>query len=230
MTFVQIIDYKTDKVDDFNRLMDRWVEQTQGKRTATHSIVAKDRNSHHVVEVVEFPSYEEAMRNSNLAETNRIFEEIVALCDGPPTFTDLDVIRDEQLNKATARRWFEVASRGDLDALGDVLTEDYHDHDPTNEQDVRGVDGARKEINMYRQAFPDFRFTVEDQLAEGDRVATRWTWQGTHSGEFMGAAPTGKEVKLTGMTIHRLRNGKIQEGWFNWDFLGELRQIGVVTL
>ena len=83
---------------------------------------------------------------------------------------------------------------------------------------------------MYRQAFPDFRFTVEDQLAEGDRVATRWTWQGTHSGEFMGAAPTGKEVKLTGMTIHRLRNGKIQEGWFNWDFLGELRQIGVVTL
>ena len=111
-------------------------------------------------------------------ETNQIFEEIVALCDGPPTFTDLDVIRDEQLNKATARRWFEVASRGDLDALGDVLTEDYHDHDPANEKDVRGVDGAREEINMYRQAFPDFRFTVEDQLAEGDRVATRWTWQG----------------------------------------------------
>ena len=83
---------------------------------------------------------------------------------------------------------------------------------------------------MYRQAFPDFRFTVEDQLAEGDRVATRWTWQGTHSGEFMGAAPTGKEVKITGMTIHWLRNGKIQEGWFNWDFLVELRQIGVVTL
>lgn len=229
MTFVQIIDYKTDKVDDFNRLMDRWVEQTQGTRTATHSIVAEDRNTHHVVEVVEFPSYEEATRNSDLPETNQIFEEIVALCDGPPTFTDLDVIRDEQLNKATARRWFEVASRGDLDALGDVLTEDYHDHDPTNEQDVRGVDGAREEINMSRQVFPDFRFTVEDQLAEGDRVATRWTWQGTHSGEFMGAAPTGK-VKITGMTIHRLRNGKIQEGWFNWDFLGELRQIGVVTL
>ena len=65
MTFFQIIDYKTDKVDDFNRLMDRWVEQTQGKRTATHSMVAKDRSTHHVVEVVEFPSYEEAMRNSN---------------------------------------------------------------------------------------------------------------------------------------------------------------------
>ena len=173
MTFVQIIDYKTDKVDDFNRLMDRWVEQTQGTRTATHSIVAEDRNTHHVVEVVEFPSYEEAMRNSNLAETNQIYEEIVALCDGPPTFTDLDVIATSSSTRP-ARRWFEVASRGDLDALGDVLTEDYHDHDPANEKDVRGVDGAREEINMYRQAFPDFRFTVEDQLAEGDRAASSW--------------------------------------------------------
>lgn len=231
MTFVQIIDCKTDRVDDVNHLLDRWVEQTQGKRTATHSIVGKDRSdAHHVVEIVEFPSYEEAMRNSNLPETNRIFEEMVALCDAPPTFTDLDVVRDEQLNKITARRFFEVASAGDLDTLGELLTDDYHDHDPNNEQDVRGVDGARQEISMYREAFPNFRFTMEDQQAEGDKVVTRWTWRGTHSGEFMGAAPTGKKVSMTGITIHRLRDGKIQEGWWNHDFLGVLRQLGIVTL
>jgi steroid delta-isomerase-like uncharacterized protein len=231
MTFVQIIDCKTDRVDDVNRLLDRWVEQTQGRRTATHSIVGKDRrDTHHVVEIVEFPSYEEAMRNSNLPETNRIFEEMVALCAAPPTFTDLDVVRDEQLNKATARRFFEMASSGELNRLGDVLTDDYQDHDPANEEDVRGVDGSRQELAGYREAFGDFRFTVEDQLAEGDKVTTRWTWRGTHTGEFLGVAPTNKEVMMSGITVHRMRDGKIQEGWFNYDFLGALRQIGAVTM
>ncbi|GAA4684251.1 hypothetical protein Prum_064960 [Phytohabitans rumicis] len=231
MTFVQIVDCKTDRVDDVNRLLDQWVEATQGKRTATHSIVGKDRkDAHHVVEIVEFPSYEEAMRNSNLPETNRIFEEMVALCDAPPTFTDLDVVRDEQLNKATARRFFEMASKGELARLGDLLTDDYHDHDATNEEDVRGVDGARVEIEMYRNAFRGFKFTVEDQLAEGDKVITRWTWRGTHSGEFLGIAPTKKKVEMTGMTIHRMHEGKIQEGWWNFDFLGALRQVGAVNM
>lgn len=98
MTFVQLVECRTDKVDEMNRLMDSWMAQTQGRRTATHAMMARDRgDSRHLVEIVEFPSYEEAMRNSNLPETDRIFREMVALCDEPPTFVDLDVIRDERM-------------------------------------------------------------------------------------------------------------------------------------
>ncbi len=98
MKFIQIIDCKTDRYEEMDRLMDQWVEMTKGKRTATHSLIARDRSDgSHVVEIVEFPSYEEAMKNSQLPETDRIFQEMVALCDGMPTFTDLDVVREEQL-------------------------------------------------------------------------------------------------------------------------------------
>lgn len=101
MAFVQIIDFRTDRLDELDRLMDSWVEQTRGKRTASHALVGTDRSDgEHVVEIVEFPSYEEAMRNSRLPETERIFREMVALCDAPPTFTDLDVVRDLRLDGA----------------------------------------------------------------------------------------------------------------------------------
>ncbi|MFD0527925.1 hypothetical protein ACFQ1I_13515 [Kitasatospora arboriphila] len=111
MTFVQLIECRTDKVDDLNRLMDSWIEQTRGRRTATHSMVGADRSdARHVVEIVEFPSYEEAMRNSKLPETDRIFHEMVALCDEPPTFTDLDIVRDDQLNKAAVRQLMQRMS------------------------------------------------------------------------------------------------------------------------
>ena len=98
MTFVQLIECRTDRFDEVNRLMDAWVEQTRGKRTATHAVVGRDRSdASHIVEIVEFPSYEEAMRNSKLPETDRIFREMVALCAEEPTFTDLDVVREERL-------------------------------------------------------------------------------------------------------------------------------------
>ncbi|MFJ9808350.1 ester cyclase [Streptomyces sp. NPDC101158] len=230
MTFVQIIDCKTSDVDGLNRLMDRWVEQTQGKRTATHSMVGKDRSdASHVVEIVEFPSYDVAMRNSQLPETDRIFREMVALCDEMPTFTDLDVVRDEALYKANARRLLEMfAVEQELALLDGVLAEGYHDHDPTNEQDVIGMDAVRREVEMWRGGF-DFAFTVDDQIAEGDRVCTRWTWQGTHTGDFMGLQPTGMEVSMTGTVIHRFgEDGKIKEGWWQYDLLGLMGQLGAV--
>lgn len=97
MTFVQIIECRTDRIDELNGLMDRWAEKTEGRRTVDHALVGTDRSDpRHVVEIVEFPSYEDAMRNSNLPETDRIYREMVALCDAPPTFTDLDVVRDER--------------------------------------------------------------------------------------------------------------------------------------
>ncbi len=232
MTFVQIIDCRTSQVDELNRLMDRWVEQTRGKRTATHSIVGTDRSdATHVVEIVEFPSYDVAMRNSQLPETDRIFHEMVALCDEMPVFTDLDVIRDEALYKANARQLFErIADGTDVALLDVLLAEGYHDHDPANPQDVIGMDAVRREVEEWRAGF-DFAFTVEDQIADGDRVCTRWSWRGTHVGDFRGLQPTGMEVTMTGTTIHRFGDdGKIAEGWWQYDQLGLMGQLGAVEV
>ncbi len=229
MTFVQLIDCRTSRLDEMNRLLDTWVEQTKGKRTATHSVIGKDRSdATHLIEIVEFPSYEEAMRNSNLPETGKIFQEMVALCDEMPTFTDLDVVRDEQLYRMTAQRFFEEVAGPQDPTFNDVLIEDYHDHDPARPQDAIGMDAIRREVGMWRAAF-DFSFTVEDQMAQGDRVCTRWTWNGRHTGDFMGIPATGKEVSMTGCTIHRCTpDGKITEGWWQYDRLGLMEQLGAL--
>ncbi|CAL9463787.1 ester cyclase [Streptomyces sp. Tu 3180] len=230
MTFVQLIDCRTSRLDEMDRLMDQWVEQTRGRRTATHTLVAKDHtDAAHVVEIVEFPSYEEAMRNSQLPETDRIFREMVALCDEMPTFTDLDVVRDAQLNTDSARRFFEVlATSDDLSPLTGLVGEHYHDHDPANEQDVVGLDHLRREMDAWRGGF-DFSFRIEDQIAQGDRVCTRWSWEGTHRDDFLGIPATGKKVAMTGTTVFRFgANGKIVEGWWQYDRLGLMVQLGAV--
>lgn len=230
MTFVQLIDCRTSRLDEMNRLMDDWVEQTKGKRTATHAVVGKDRSdAAHIIEVVEFPSYEEAMRNSNLPETDRIFRGMVALCDEMPTFVDLDVVRDEQLSIGVVRRFLEtLATPGDLPPLNDLLDEDIHSHDPINPQDTIGLDSARSEYRMWRGAF-DFTFTVEDVIAQGDRVCARWTWNATHKADFLGIAPTGKRATMTGMTLFRFGDsGKIAEIWWQHDQLGLMQQLGAL--
>ncbi|MEU9099180.1 ester cyclase [Streptomyces sp. NPDC048361] len=229
MTFTQVIDFKTARFSDLDRLMDRWVEQTKGKRTASHSLVGKDRaDRNHFVEIIEFPSYDEAMANSKLPETDRIFAEMVALCDGPPTFTDLDVVRNDQLNASTARRFFhEIASGGNLDAIDEVFAADYADHDPLKEQDtVVGSDGIRADVTGWRASF-DFAFELDRQVSEGDDVVTLWTLQGTHTGDFMGLAATGKQVSMTGTTIFRFENGRIQEGWWHSDAIRLMKQLGI---
>ncbi|KOU40161.1 MULTISPECIES: ester cyclase [unclassified Streptomyces] len=228
MTFAQVIDFKTGRYSDLDQLMDRWVEQTKGKRTASHSLIGKDRaDGSHFVEIIEFPSYEEAMANSNLPETNRIFEEMVALCDGMPTFTDLDVVRNDQLNASTARRFFhEIATGGNLDAIDEVFAADYADHDIMKEQDtVVGSDGIRSDVTRWRSAF-DFAFELDRQICEGDDVVTLWTLNGTHTGDFMGIPATGKQVGMTGTTIFRFKNDKIQEGWWHYDAMKLMKQLG----
>jgi steroid delta-isomerase-like uncharacterized protein len=230
MTFVQLIECKTSHVDDMNRLMDTWVEQTQGKRTATHAMVGQDRaDQNHLVEIVEFGSYEEAMRNSSLPETDRIFQEMVALCDEPPTFTDLDLVRDEQLNKATCRRVFTDIAAGNLAFIDEICTADIIHHDPANQADILGRDGLRAEARRYLDAFT-FTFTINAQLADGDECTTRWTWNATNTGEFLGMPATGKTIECDGTTTFRLRDGQICEGWWHWDALGMLRQLDVVKM
>ncbi|MFF7977907.1 ester cyclase [Streptomyces sp. NPDC007901] len=230
MTFVQLIECRTSRLTEMERLLDRWVEQTKGKRTATHAVVGRDRSdASHVVEIVEFPSYEEAMRNSTLPETDKVFHDLLALCDGTPTFTDLDVVRDERLYAGTARRFFEtIAAGGPLAPLDGLLAEDYHGHDPGNEQDTIGMDAARREIEMWRGAF-DFTFHVEDQFTQDDRVCTRWIWKGRQKAEFLGLPNTRGLVRMTGTTIHRFDSGgKIAEGWWEYDRLGLMGQLGAL--
>jgi quinol monooxygenase YgiN len=98
MPFIQIIEYKTSKIDELNAALDGWLEATKGKRAATRGVQTKDRDaSNTYVQIVEFPSYEEAEANSNLPETSKFAAELAALCDGPPTFRNLDVLREETM-------------------------------------------------------------------------------------------------------------------------------------
>ncbi|MQS16286.1 ester cyclase [Streptomyces kaniharaensis] len=228
MTFVQIVECRTERPDELNQLMDTWIEQTQGKRTATHTMVGSDReDARHVVEIVEFPSYEAAMRNSALPETDRIFREMVALCQEPPTFTNLDLVRDEQLLKDAARRLLLEPADGDMSVIDDLVAPDYRDHDPSVDGDTVGPAAVKQMIEGYRRAF-DFTFDIQSQIAEGDQVATRWIWRATHIGEYMGIPASNKTIESSGMTIWRFEDGKAKEGWWSWDAVAMMRQMGMM--
>jgi hypothetical protein len=96
--FIQIIEYKTSRIDELNTALDGWLEATKGKRAATRGVQTKDRDADNTyVQIVEFPSYEEAMANSNLPETSEFAAKLASLCDGPPTFRNLDLLREEQM-------------------------------------------------------------------------------------------------------------------------------------
>ena len=128
-------------------------------------------------------------------------------------------------NKAVARSCFEHASKGNFDAFDTLLTQDYVMHDP---EEVRGADGLAEMVQGYRNVLAGMRVSIDHQFAEGDYVATRFTIRGRHEGELMGAAPTGKDVEFSGITISRLRDGKIAEEWELTDTVGLLGQIGAL--
>ena len=130
-------------------------------------------------------------------------------------------------NKALASEYFEAFGRNDFPALQRVVHPDvvYHTAPPGLSP---GIEGYRELMAMYKSAFPDLEVTIDDVVAEGDKVAARFSSTGTHQGELMGIAPTGKEATVTGITISRLRNGKVVEEWTNWDTLGMLVQLGAV--
>ena len=133
-----------------------------------------------------------------------------------------------QTNKEIVRRLAEEPWRGNYDVIDEHLAPDYVGHDPSNPEPIRGPAGFREFVRTYQAAFRNARVTVEEQLAEGDLVSTRWSARGVHEGELMGIAPTGKEATITGITISRLRDGKVAEEWTNWDTFGMLVQLGAV--
>ena len=130
-------------------------------------------------------------------------------------------------NKAVVRRWFKGQESPDSDRISEVLDKNYVWHGP-GDLTVEGSNGIQEMLRSYLLAFPDLRFTIEDQMADGDKVITRWTANGTQSGPFEGMAATGKSVTVTGIAISRVDNGKVTEDWESFDELGMMRQVGAV--
>jgi steroid delta-isomerase-like uncharacterized protein len=116
----------------------------------------------------------------------------------------------------------------DLDVVDELVDESYVGHDPSLPEELHGPQGFKDNVSMFRAAYSDARITVDDQIAEGDTVASRWTGRGTHDGELMGVPASGKHVTVSGIVVSRVANGKVVEEWTNWDTLGMLRQIGAV--
>jgi len=132
-------------------------------------------------------------------------------------------------NKALSRRLIEEAfNAGNIGVVDELVATDFVNHDSALPEPTVGQAAAKASIQGYRAAFPDLRLTIEEQLAGGDLVATRWSAKGTQQGELMGMAPTGKQATVTGITIDKIVDGRIAESWTNWDTLGMLQQLGVV--
>src|SRR6266446_10960048 len=133
-------------------------------------------------------------------------------------------------NKAVVRRLIEeVWNKGNLSLVDELFAPNYEHHDPSSPDFGRGPESEKKRATLYRSAFPDLRLTIEDVISEDDTVMTRWSCQGTHKGDLNGIAPTGKHFTISGISIVRFTNGKMIEGWPNWDALGMMQQLGIVA-
>src|ERR1700719_902475 len=132
-------------------------------------------------------------------------------------------------NKTMVRRLCEeLWNKGNLPVADELIAPTYTHHDAATPDVGRGPDGEKKRVTLYRNAFPDLRLTIEDIIAEGETVVARWSCRGTHKGDLSGIAPTGKQFHITGVSIARFTNGKMFEGFVNWDALGLMQQLGVV--
>jgi steroid delta-isomerase-like uncharacterized protein len=147
----------------------------------------------------------------------------------PFLFSQKGEFQMSEHNKAIVRRLFaELWNTGNLSMADQIFAPTYEHHDPSTPDFGRGPDSEKKRASLYRNAFPDMHLTIEDVIAEGETVMTRWSCQGTHKGDLNGIAPTGKRFTITGVTIARVSAGKIVEGFVNWDALGLMQQLGVV--
>ena len=128
-------------------------------------------------------------------------------------------------NKAVARRFLDASAAGDPATFKDLLSPDFVAHLATGPQNSEVF---LQHNNVFTMAFSDRHFTVKDQVAEGDKVVTRATWWGTHSGNFQGLPPTGKQIAINAILIERIKYGQIAEHWSKFDQLSMMQQLGLV--
>lgn len=131
-------------------------------------------------------------------------------------------------NKAIASRYLESINTGNLDIIDEVVASNYVGH--VSGEETHGPEELKQSVGMYVEAFPDISFTVEDEIAEGDKVVMRWTMRGTHRGGLMGIAPTGKQITVTGISVHRIEGGKVVDQWDSPDRLGLMQQLGMAVI
>lgn len=133
-------------------------------------------------------------------------------------------------NKTAVRRFYEeVFNQGRYDVLDEICAPDYVSRSPNNPPGLpNNREGLRQLVTIYRNAFPDIHFTIEDIIADGDTVVCRWSSSGTQTGEMLGIPATGKYATTSGTDIERLENGKTVEGWVVFDQLGLLQQLGII--
>jgi steroid delta-isomerase-like uncharacterized protein len=130
-------------------------------------------------------------------------------------------------NKALVRRFYEEIDKGNLEAMDELVAEDYIDHSPPPFPVAPGREGLKEAFKLFWEATPGYH-QIEDQIAEADKVVTRLTAHGKHEGDLPGIPRTGNDMKVTAVTIHRIADGKLVEKWSDKDVLGMLQQIGVI--
>ena len=134
-------------------------------------------------------------------------------------------------NKATARRWFfDIIAQRQFAVADEIFSANHVIHDPHAPPTgwPNGPEGLKAVAGIFGGAFSGWNITIDDQIAEGDLVATRWTARATHTGPLPGIAPTGNLVRVTGVNVARFENGQIGESWFNFDMLSLLQQVGAI--
>ena len=133
-------------------------------------------------------------------------------------------------NKSIVRRWVEEGwNKGNLEVVDQVYAPTYVQHEPAPET-VNSSETLKQYVGTYLTAFPDLNLSIDDLVAEGDKVVWRFTSTGTQTGPFMGMPATGKTGNITGLVMFRLENSRIVEGWVNIDALGLLQQLGVIPM
>lgn len=134
-------------------------------------------------------------------------------------------------NKAIIGRLYEeVWNKRKLEVLSELVSPSHALHGPNFSGSAIGPEAYKGQVSGFLAGFPDLRWTIEDIVAENDRVVACWTFAGTHRGDFMGVPATNKKVSVDGMTIHHITSGKIMDSYSNWDALGLMQQLGVVSV
>ena len=132
-------------------------------------------------------------------------------------------------NKALFRRLMEeVFDRGNISLNDELFAPDFVEHEELPPGIPAGSEGVKQLSTMFRSAFPDFKATIDDMIAEGDKVVIRQTWSGTHRGEFMGIPPSGKSVSFGVYDTIRIAGGKVVEHWGQMDTMGMMQQLGAI--
>lgn len=135
----------------------------------------------------------------------------------------------EQNKKLIRTAIEEVWNKRNFSVLDEIVSGGFVVRSLNPDNEVRGQEGIRQFYTALRNAFPDIKFTVKDQIAEGDKVVTQWVAEGTHQGSYNGIPPTGKHFKVSAIDIDYIRNGKVTECWTNMDELGLLQQLGILN-